>query len=644
MLGLDAISGRAPTTDPDRPIFTYAPVGAYSAAQLAVQGTLAAIHERSSTGCGQVVTTSLLHGMTAGTMRFAFRREEGRNEVLQPNKERSLRHLGISLTFLTTECADGRYIQMCARQDHHFKNWLKALDLSELLDEERYKDAPLGFRSEGDLLEMEVRLREAMLTKSQAEWMRIFAEETDVGADPFLDSPEFLRHPQLLANERVAVVEDPTLGPITQLDRLALMPETALGPLRPAPALPTEDVAIGWGQPVYVAHSVESSGTAAKGASGPLSGITILEVAYFLAGPFGATLLAEMGARVIKVEPMEGDSYRRTGMEFVHMVHGKESICLDLKSLEGKSVLQALIRKSDVLLTSFRPGVPERLGLGVGDALAVNSQLVYLRAASYGTRGPQAHRAAMHSTPNALCGGGIKQGGRGNPPVDDSYPDPCSGIAVATAILLGLLGRDLHGHGQYIETTMLASAGYTMSNDLVHYASMSAQDAPDGDQLGLNPLYRLYRTLDGWLFLAVVQEHESKVFYKLIAPEAAGLGGLHSHPETLSATLEAVFATASTAHWIQRLRTAGLSVADADQDPYEEFLRRAGVLSPAAHPDYGAYWRLDPRVSFSGHERDRRPAAGLGEHTLSLLTELARSDEEIQAIVGDSVTYGTQGT
>jgi len=558
--------------------------------------------------------------------------------------------LGISLTFLTAECADGRYIQMCARQDHHFKNWLEALDLADLLDEERYKDAPLGFRSEADLFEMEVRLREAMLGKTQTEWMRIFAEEIDVGADPFLNSGEFLRHPQLVANERIAVVEDPELGPVTQLDRLALMPDTELGPLRPAPALPTDGATIGWQQPAYVARRVETSAAPAKGASGPLSGITILEVAYFLAGPFGATLLAEMGARVIKVEPTDGngDSYRRTGTEFVHMVHGKESICLDLKSPAGKSVLQALIRKSDVLLTSFRPGVPERLSFGVDDALAVNSQLVYMRAASYGTRGPQAHRAAMHSTPNALCGGGIKQGGRGNPPVDDSYPDPCSGIAVATAIMLGLLGRDLHGRGQYVETMMLASAGYAMSNDLVQYASVPLQDEPDREQLGLNPRYRLYRTLDGWLFLAVVQDHESKAFHELMSsyagPDAAGLGGLLADPETLSATLEAVFATASTAHWIQRLRTAGLSAAPADEDTYEEFLRRAGVLSPAVHPDYGPYWRLDPRVSFSRHEADRRPAAGLGEHTWSVLTELGCSDEEIQAIVGDGAAYSAERT
>ena len=240
----------------------------------------------------------------------------------------------------------------------------------------------------------------------------------------------------------------------------------------------------------------------------PLAGITILEAATFVAAPLGATLLAELGARVIKVEPLEGDAYRRTGLEAAHMTHGKESICVDLKTSDGRSIICALVAKSDALLHNYRPGVTERLGLDYETLRKVNPDLVYLYGASYGTNGPESHRSAFHSTPNALCGGGILQGGQGNPPVDDSYPDPCAGLGAGTALALGLLAQVRFGIGQYAETTMLCSAGWVHSNRLTKYGDGPIQPPVDSEQRGLHALYRLYACAKGWLFLAVLQERE----------------------------------------------------------------------------------------------------------------------------------------
>src|SRR5205814_6782756 len=135
-------------------------------------------------------------------------------------------------------------------------------------------------------------------------------------------------------------------------------------------------------------------------------------------------------------------------------------------------------------------------------ASSLNPRLVYVYGGSYGSRGPWNMRPAFHSTPNALCGGGFAQAGVGNPPADDSYPDPGSGIATATALMLGLWARERTGRGQYLETSMISTAGYVHSGDLVISAAGPPQVVPDGGQHGLHALYRLYQCGAGWLFLA----------------------------------------------------------------------------------------------------------------------------------------------
>ena len=227
-----------------------------------------------------------------------------------------------------------------------------------------------------------------------------------------------------------------------------------------------------------------------------------------MAGPLSSVLLGELGARVIKVEPLEGDPSRRTGMQNAKFLVGKDSIGIDLKSDEGRQILHQLIGRADALLHNFRPGVPERLGFGWAESQQRNPRLVYLYGASYGSRGPQNRRAAFHSTPNALAGGGIQQAGRGNAPVDDSYPDPGSGLAAATALMLGLWAREVTGRGQYLETTMLTSAGYILSNNLVLYDGAPAMALPDRGQHGFDALYRLYPCRSGWLFVAARRDPE----------------------------------------------------------------------------------------------------------------------------------------
>ncbi|MGE0383175.1 MAG: CaiB/BaiF CoA transferase family protein [Gammaproteobacteria bacterium] len=638
MMGNDRLSGSV-IDDPARPIWLAAPFNSYGAGMLAMQGIAAALYQRRRTGAGQEVRTSLLDGASAATMRLRFQRQGEAIVPVQVAPGRSLMLRGIALTFLTAECSDGRYIQMCARQDHHFRNWMTALGLAHLLGEPRFAGAPMQFQCEADVDELEVLLRERMRTKTQAEWMRIFIEEHDVGGDPFLTAQEFLDHEQMLANGRIVTIDDPDRGPVTQLGPLVLFSETPSVIRGSAPALGADTV------PAVPARApAVAVAPSAAPRPPPFSGITVLEVATFLAGPLGATLLAELGARVIKLEPPGGDPFRRTGLEFVHIVHGKESIAVDLKQAQGRAILQRLIASSDALLHNFRPDVPARLGMDYQSASRVNPRLVYLYAGSYGSKGPQRGRPAFHSTPNALCGGGIKQAGQGNVPVDDSYPDPCSGIAVGTALALGLYAREITGRGQYLETTMLCSSGYVHSNDLVRYRGAPPWQLSDRGQHGPSALCRLYRCATGWIFLCVVQRKEWQAL-------AAGLGRpqwladprLSGWPlgtdaqAALESDLERIFAQRGAGEWVRALAGAGVAVASAADGTFEEFLAAEKMLAAEMHPSFGEYFRLPPRVRFSACENAHGAPSACGEHTDAILEELGYTHAQRAALHAQGV-------
>ena len=646
MNGLGRISGAVPGQDRAAPIYTATPVLSFGAAQLAVQAIMAALLARAETGRGQKIETSLLQAATAVMMQRSgklARGENGQQPMLTPPTIRA----GVELCFLTVECADGKWIQMCARQDHHFRNWLTALGLAEALDEPPYRKAPLGIPTLEDIAAIEVRIREKMRLKTRAEWMRIFVEEYDIGGDPFLTPEEFLEHPQLVLNDRVVEIDDPTVGETRQIGPLVLFSDTPSQIGRPAPRLGehTADVRARAAQANgKVAQSATTSNGSMPSRRHPLSGVTVLEVAYFLAGPFGATILAELGARVIKVEPLEGDPYRRTGLGFVKMVHGKESIALDLKTEAGVKILHELARRSDCLLHSFRPGVPERLKMDYATLSEINPRLVYLYAGSYGSKGPQSHRAAFHSTPHALAGGGFLQAGAGNPPADDSYPDPGSGLGAATALLLGLLARERTGRGQSMETTMLCTTGYVHSGDLVLYPDRPPRRLPDKGQHGPEALYRLFPCQEGWIFLAARREAEWQRLARTLDrsgwlddPRFATRADRLRHDDKLVEQLGALFRTRPADDWVRDLRAADLPVARADSDGIDDFLLQNDLLTPAEHPDFGKYWRPHLTVDFPSMPGRLAPPTGIGEYTRPLLAELGYNSAEIESLFAERI-------
>lgn len=647
MMGLDMLSGTPAFTPRDEPIFLASAIGSECTAALALQGISAALLERAQTGSGLHVETSLIDGLAAGTMRLPYKRRG--KDVVRNDRSGSAEMMwrGIALTFMTAECADGRFLLMCARQDHHFRNWLEVTGLAEVGAQPRYARAPLHFESEADLLELEQLLRDAMKTRTQTEWMKLFTSEFDVGADPVLTVEEFLEHPQLAANNQIVKIQTSDHGVTTQLGPLVQSPGFSPSIGVPAPRL-GEHQSLLDELVVDVNHEGAVANPKLPLAKGslPFSGVTVLELAFFLAGPFGATLVAENGARVIKVESADGDPFRRVGLEYLFVAHGKESIAIDLKSADGRAILNRLVAQADVVVHSFRPGVVERLGADYETLKAINPKLVYVYATSYGSRGDESGRPAFHSSPHALSGAAILQAGEGNAPVDDSYGDPCGAVAVAAAIAMGLYGREKYGVGQYLETSMLCSTGYVHSNEAIDYPGRPGRAVVDAEQRGIHALYRLYKCAEGQLFIGLVGDGHWPVLCDALGhqewqsdPRFATEGARAEHDSELAALIGDALSVRSAVAWDDTLSSYGIPVARADAARFEEFLVKHGILEPADNDVFGEYFRLRPRIRFSNADSKRGRAVSAGQNTSEILAELGYSPDECASLMASGAAF-----
>ncbi len=243
------------------------------------------------------------------------------------------------------------------------------------------------------------------------EWQARFAGDDNVTAEPLTWPGAALNHPQLIHTGDSAQVVDEEVGSLRWLGPLISCSAT---PAR-VPAVPARPADLD-GPKGWLSRSEPSTIESQLPAAPLLSGVTVLEMATWIATPMAAALLAELGARVIKIEPFEGDPMRLSGPAGLKCVQGKESIILDLKAAEGRQIVHRLAERADVVVHNYRPGVPERLGIDYKTLRALNPRLVYLYAASYGSTGPMSARPAFHVTAGAVCGGALAQSGVGVAP------------------------------------------------------------------------------------------------------------------------------------------------------------------------------------------------------------------------------------
>lgn len=630
------------------PVFPAVPAGCFSAAQLALQGIFAALYVRERAGVGQRVETSLLSGLSvlggggwAGGEVFAL------------------------LAYLSARTKDGRWLQLANTSPHLFRALLRCLDLEAVLDEDRYRGAPMLVAPD-DVAELRARMLERLAGRTLPEWLELFDTDGNVGAEPFLTAEEALCHPQMLHNGHVVEIDDPRVGRLRTVGPLVAFAGDAGAPARPAPAL-GEAGRPGWSEPAMVAAAAALPAHA-------LDGITVLELATYMAAPLGPTLLADLGARVVKVEPLAGDPMRMIvpSPVMVNGVQGKESIAIDLKTGEGREILHRLIRRCDALVHNYRPGIPEKLGIDYETVRALNPRIVYLYAGAYGEDGPTAHRPAFHPTAGAVSGGALHQAGSGSPPApgalltddereaasrhlslsNEGSPDPCAALVVGTALLMGLLARERSGTSQRLMTTMVCSNAYANADGCIAYDGKPPRPRPDPGLHGLSALYRLYDTAEGWVFLACLSAPE---WDALVAETGSDLlrqarfataEGRSADDDDLVRALEQVFLAAPAGEWEERLVRAGVPCVRADLSLLapalgggsgvpggDAVLLEDGLRVEVSHPETGSYLRHGVGARLSRTPGLARPGCVLGEHTRPLLAELGYDAAEVEGLL-----------
>ena len=389
--------------------------------------------------------------------------------------------------------------------------------------------------------------------------------------------------------------------------------------------------------------------------TGPLKGVTIIELAHIMAGPCCGMLLADLGAEVIKVERIPGgdDSRRFATVDiagesptFMMMNRNKRGIAVDLKTGGGKEVLRRLLKTADVVIENYRRGTMERFGLGYDSLKEANPRLVYCEISGFGRTGPYADRGGFDLIAQGMSGMMSFTGeGAGRPPVKAGAPitDITAGILASLGIVAALLERQHSGLGQRVDTSLFeAGITHTFWQSALALASGVSPGALGTGSPVAAP-YQAFPTADGWITVGGAnQANWLKLLGVLETPELGDDPRFVENRDrmenvaALEAVLNELFRKRTSAEWLAKLEVAGvpagpvMSVGEMHQDP--QTLARNMVLE-VDHPRAGKVKTLGPPVKLSRTPASvRRPAPLFGQHTAEVLAEYGYSSEEIDKL------------
>lgn len=425
--------------------------------------------------------------------------------------------------------------------------------------------------------------------------------------------------------------------------------------------------------------------------AGPLDGIRVLDITQIIAGPFGGLLLGDMGADVIKIEPVWGEPQRQTmpfvpneTRNFISLNRSKRSLPLNLTDISGLEIFYKLVDTADALIINARPDVPAKLGIDYKTLSSRNPRLIYCENTGFGKTGPLSNRPASDILSQGISGmiasQGMVKNGVAQHIVATPIVDHATGIAMAWGICAALYHRERTGKGQKIDTTLIGTAMGLMTPRFIEVvpdeeqrrsflqslASLKAQGGSFDECLELqkahsaqgssNYYYRCFQAKDGIVIVGVVGNRIQKRLADILGLDDPKLEIDHdpinfnyesdearAHSQELITKAEKVFLDKTVDEWINILENVGVPVGqlnfpeEAANDPQ---ILENGLMVNMEHSVAGPYRTVGPMIRMSETPVEAsRPSPALGEHTDEILSELGYSMEAIQYLKTERITY-----
>ena len=380
----------------------------------------------------------------------------------------------------------------------------------------------------------------------------------------------------------------------------------------------------------------------------PLAGLRVYEFVHMVMGPTCGLVLADMGAEVIKVEPLDGDHTRQltaSGAGFFPAYNrNKKSLAIDLRSPAGRAAIRRLLARADVVTENFRPGAMQALGLGYEDLARDNPRLVYCSHKGF-LRGPYAHRTALDEMAQMMGGLAYMTGPRGRPlRAGASVNDVMGGLFGAIAVMGALMQRGVTGRGQYVESALYENNVFLMAQHMMESVATGRPAVPMPDRVRAWAVYDTFATADGeQVFVGVVTDTQWKVFC-----ESFGLADFLADPllqtnpqrvEQRARTIPVIAGLLSgmtKAELMARFESLGLPFApiarpeDLFDDPH---LNASGGLAPLTLPGGAATKVPILPIEMDGRRLGvRLDLPRVGEHTRGVLSDGGFSAAEIDAL------------
>jgi CoA:oxalate CoA-transferase len=382
---------------------------------------------------------------------------------------------------------------------------------------------------------------------------------------------------------------------------------------------------------------------------GPFAGLLVLDLTRVLAGPYAALLTAELGARVIKIEPPNtGDDSRAIGPflksesgktksgYFISINRGKESIALDLKAESDRRIFEALLSRADVLIENYRGGTMERLGYGWESLKKKHPRLIYAGVSGFGHTGPYAARPAYDMVVQAMGGIMSLTGHPGGEPtrVGSSIGDLTAALFATIGIATALYDREKTGHGMKVDVGMLDCQVAILENAIARYVATGEVPGPLGARHPSIAPFQTYRTRDGHIVIAAATDALFARIVKVLGrPELGSDSRFRGNPDRvahwqeLEREMEAALAARTSKEWLALLEAEGVpcaplnDVADVMADPQ---VKARNMIVTAADPDLGPIRMQGNPIKLSAYEdpATRSAAPDLDAGRAAILKEL----------------------